>query len=168
MGKAKTNLDMFLQFAGLKGRTDAVDTTRLTETHVKTGLSIRGQLVWLLHLVEEQDEVVPVTGVEGLLHWGVSTIQGLATMPSITDKGCVVRGRTLLSYQTTGMTSRMTPFALHYLPPVPVAAPELSLYVQMSVNHLTWIDIAVNVRLGFTTAPLDAAMYTEIAEVWGW
>jgi hypothetical protein len=44
----------------------------------------------------------------------------------------------------------------------------MSVYVQSATAHSDGNGKPVNLRMGFTTAPLDAAAYTEIAETWGW
>jgi len=55
-----------------------------------------------------------------------------------------------------------------YLPPIPLATPILSVYAASDVDIASLREALIPMRLGFTTAPLDAAAYTEIAEAWGW
>lgn len=158
--------DMFMQFAEIKGTTGAVSNA-LEETKVQTGLTIRGGLLWLVHLVEinfEGDYTANFNGFE----WALSTVSGQSTLPRQGDKGTVSRGRRRLEVITSGGSIYAEPIQMHYLPPIPLAAPTLSLYVLGETNHADGQNKNVDMRLGFTTAALDAKTTLEVAEVWGW
>jgi len=138
----------------------------LMEAEASTGLSIRGGFVWLIHMVQFfflEEIRIPDMKLEIAL----STRKGLPTMPRPQDSGYIA-GRMEAAYAvTTGAWLHGYPLDQHFLPPMPLASPTISAYYQTEgtqgrENAEWWA------RVGFTTAPLTPAVYTEIAEPWGW
>lgn len=161
--------DLFMNFADVSAMTDAANSGSLVEAAVNTGLSIRGQLIWLIHLIEVTFPILDLHG--GTNHqfgMALSTRAGLATMPNIGEGGLIARMTAAMKFTTSGAQMSFTPLVLHYLPPIPLASPQISIYVNTNVDLAGYRAKTIHARLGFTTAPLDAAAYTEIAEVWGW
>lgn len=166
--KAEQTPDIFMQFKVLEIDLDATDSTTLVEAEVHTGLSIRGQLLWLIHLVEFFIPMVATVAFNGVSAV-VSTIQELAVLPDLGDRGTVAWARK--EYDLAGATLGAisdSPQRLAYFPPIPLAAPMLSLYAEGLVDIASMRGRPVIARLGFTTTHLDAASYQELAEVWGW
>jgi len=161
-----TAKDLYMNFVALEGAIDETDATELMEAVINTGLTIRGALIWLIHLVELYIPMPRVTTAR--ITVALSTRQGLAAMPAIGDDGVIVRASHDFHITTSGMQRFLMPLALHYLPPIPIATPQLSLYIQEDTADADLLGAAVAGRLGFTTTALDAAVYTEIAEAWGW
>jgi hypothetical protein len=162
---AVTPLDLYMQFFDMAVRMDPTDSTDLTEAVKPTGISIRGKLAFLVHLIEWSHWF---DGATNVIHMALSTRQGLTVMPSNTDDGVLGRCDRQVTVTTTGGHSEINPVQMHYLPPIPFAAPQLSLYTETLTDVANLRGDFNRVRLGFTTTPLTAAMYTEIAETWGW
>lgn len=166
MGKVVKSADAFLNFATFSGTFDAADSSVLVEIPVNTGLSIRGALIWLMHLVEAHFEFVPaaVTARAAL-----STRQGLVAMPVLGDDGLVALFElTVLFAGAAYAAPIIQPLVQHFLPPIPLATPQLSLYTATGADVAGMRGDKVDLRIGFTTAPLDGAAYVEVAEAWGW
>lgn len=167
MGKEKAR-DLFMQFAAVRVLLDGADSSTLVEGKVPTGLSVRGGLIWLIHQVEWMLPNHLLTQASVELEAAVCTVAGLAAMPQIHEKGVVavdIEGCLLL---TEGMTYFRHPVKDGFLPPVPLAAPNLSIYAKSGVDDANVRGEAVIARVGFTTAPLTNDVYAEIAETWGY
>lgn len=165
MAKSIMPKDAFMNFAVLHADTDASASDTLVEAVLNTGLSIRGMLIWLIHLVEVH---VPMAEIDMEFQYCLSTRQGLASMPDLIDDGVISRGGLQTKLTTSGLAILEKPHAMHYLPPIPIATPQVSLYVRAAPDDASARNKPCDMRIGFTTAPLDAAAYTEIAETWGW
>lgn len=161
--------DMFMNFTDVSVTTDASNSTTLVEGKVNTGLSIRGALIWLVHMIECYMPIKELIGTtaHGMLV-ALSTRQGLVTMPNIGDDGVLSKFYQVYKLSTQGATELHSPLVNSYLPPIPLATPILSVYAASDVDIASLREALIPMRLGFTTAPLDAAAYTEIAEAWGW
>ena len=166
MPRKKGPTDAYMNFKAVEGGTGA-DSDALQEYEETTGLSVRGQLVWLIHKIEWFFDVYFTTNFLSV-NAALSTVSGLSAMPEITDIGCVARVRCGFNMVTSGASRYNEPFTQSFLPPIPLAAPKLNLYVQGAADHADGQNKDVNCRIGFTTTALDSAMYTEIAETWGW
>lgn len=170
MAKFATTKDLYMNFKDVEVDLDSTTSTAtLVEAETDTGLTIRGGLVWLLHLIEwyfsDDAAAASVTQIACL-----STVAGQATMPELTDKGTIAKAQSAFQF-ATGVGFQfglMQPFAQHYLPPIPIASPQICLYAKTNVDNSNLDGDTIRARIGFTTAPLDNAMYTEIAETWGW
>lgn len=165
MGKA-TSKDLYMQFLDVSVLLDGSDIRTLVSGKVDTGLSIRGELAFLIHKIE----VLFATGQDtgGLQTVSLCTLGSLAAMPDLGGQGVLCKAERGLAWATSGITQITGPTALHYLPPLPLAAPEIHVYAQGDTDISALRGQKIEARLGFTTIPLDAAMYTEIAETWGW
>lgn len=161
---AKKPTDIFLQFAAWTLTWPAVSTT-LVEEPKNTGLSVRGGLMWLVHLVELLGAFSSgATNVT--IRAALSIIKGATIMPRPADKGYVAGFSSLSRFTTSGMYEQPLPAVLSYLPPVPIAAPNLSGYI-VSDTDVPGLDAKeLFMRIGYTTEPLDAKGYAEIAETW--
>jgi len=159
--------DLYMQFADVSVDYDSSDSSTLVDAKVDTGLSIRGQLIWLIHLIEimfSSDDAAQTTHQQV----AISTREGLAAMPDLGEAGVLVKAEKQFFFVTSGLALMHQPLALHYLPPIPIAAPSLHVYAQTTIDNSYLRGDTVEIRFGFTTAPLDSKAYTEIAETWGW
>lgn len=165
MTKQNNPTDVFMQFAALAGVWPAV-TTVLTEVALKTGLSIRGGLMWLIHRIEFLTELPRTSDSEVAV--SLSVRDGLVALPQLDDPGCLAELSVSQYYVTSGGNILQLPFAQHFLPPIPLAAPNLSLYFMSSPDQPTLDGTKIRCRVGYTTSPLDAKSYAEIAETWAY
>lgn len=156
--------DVFMQFTGIDGATHLTDATELMEFILQTGLSVRGQFAWLVHLVEVICKL-PVYHAQ-YIDWCLSTVQGQAVMPELNDHGCIAKGRMELHMITSGSVIVPQPQRLQFLPPIPVASSRISLYVYASIDDASIRGKPVILRLGYTTIALEPKVYLEIAETW--
>jgi hypothetical protein len=163
MAKKQVNTDVFLQFAVLEGVWPGVSTD-LSEVTMKTGLSIRGGLAWLIHLIEVWVNQQNTTNIA--VEVALSTIAGLTAMPTPGDKGTVGFFSTHRHLATQGASLKVSPTRHSFLPPVCLASPDLSLYWQASADDATLDGGDVFCRIGFTTTPMEKDLYAEIAETW--
>lgn len=165
MAKAPTPTDVFMQFAAWSLVWPGV-TTVLTEAAIKTGLSIRGGIMWLIHMVEliNVNPSVDANAVDVSL----SVRDGLNVLPQLDDPGCLAQMRQVATLSTNGRSLSLLPHTAHFLPPIPLAAPNLSLYAVSSIDDAALDGDEVVVRVGYTTSPLDARSYAEIAETWAY
>ena len=167
MAKREAPRDLFMNFAGIPAVTHATDSSVVQETQIHTGLSIRGALIWLVHLVEVA--IHEFTANINNVTIAVCTRSGLTVMPDVHDNGVLTKVQARTSgVWASGLAQITNPIRNSYLPPVPLAAPQLSVYTQSSIDHADGRGKDASVRICFTTAPLDAQAYTEIAEAWGW
>lgn len=164
MAKRAPPTDAFMNFKDVTVDLDAADSSALVSNDENTGLSVRGALIWILHLVQVW---LPYkqSAVSSELTYALSTVSGLTSMPSLGDRGLITKMH--IAFFGAG-TLMISPQVQHYLPPIPLAAPQITAYAQTDVNDVPYRGLEIEARLGFTTAPLDAASYTELAEVWGW
>lgn len=162
-----TTRDLYVQFKSIEGVYGANATT-LQEDTVDTGLSIRGGLVWCIHFIEWWTHMGFTSPNLQTYDLVLSTVPGQAALPALGDRGTIgyYSGRTYLNTSGAGLIHQ--PHMQQLLPPVPIAAPQLVLYAQCGADLAGDRNQPFAVRIGFTTAPLSAAMYTEIAETWGW
>ncbi len=168
--------DMFANFFPIEPSVYPVADSTLVSQNFDTGLSIRGGLVWLIHKIEWQIQWKLAADAETIAgaycQCGISTKKGLTTQLFLADEG-------LLDLQElASMAQAVTAAGLQwqfikdrdsegFLPPIPLAAPNLTFYAMSSdVSALlfTW----ASARILYTTMPVDEATYTEIAEVWQW
>jgi hypothetical protein len=164
---AKSPTDIFMQFAAWK-MTWPGTSTDLTEVKKQTGLSVRGGLMWLIHLVELTGFIKPPVVTDVMVTAALSTIAGAAAAPTPADKGYVAGFTSVSTFLTSGMMQSLYPWVQHFLPPVPIAAPSLSAYIHSSADNSSLDGKDVHIRAGYTTTPLDAKAYAEIAETWSY
>jgi len=159
--------DLYMNFLNVDVTTDAADASALESSEINTGLSIRGGLAMLVHKIEIffPDELV--NGV--YLECALSTRKGLTTMPGLNDGGCIAKARRtpILAGAAYGVLVEY-PQTLDFLPPVPLAAPKISLYAAAEADDASYRSKKIEVRIGFTTQPMESKMYLEIAETWGY
>lgn len=166
MGK-KTSTDKFMQFGVIKGvLTSSSDD--LVSANLNTNLSIRGGLAWLIHVVEFIFEGSLFSAAFSSFDMSLSTVKGETVIPDIDDKGVIAFSRFISQYASSGAYNPgAMPKVLSFLPPVPIASPNLTLYGKCSTDAAAMDATAFKCRFGFTTISLDDGMYTEIAETWG-
>jgi len=170
--------DIYMQFFNMPLDVTGSLYTTMFSAEYNTGLSIRGEYFWLIHKVEFFwlfKALLTAAAYQGVLKACVSTRSGLATMPEPEDAGVVSYSRWFLNFGTTGTYDhKADPITERdfFSPPLPLAAPKLSVYLQGengSGSAFTWVaGRKLNVRLGITTAPLTSTMYDEIAEAWAY
>jgi len=159
--------DVFMQFKDFRISLDAADSSTLVTVSFDTGLSVRGQLMWLCHLVEVWNPVRAFANPV-ICEMALSTRAGLAVFPEIGDPGLIFKESHAGHVITTGGQTTRDPHQLRFLPPIPLAAPNLSMYAQMDADEAAYRGVLLTARMGYTTTPLDAGAYVEIAETWGW
>ena len=170
MAKKETSKDLFMQFASIAGVLGAADSSVLQAFQLPTGLSVRGGLLWLVHAVQFFHPMHKslAVGAQGI-RLSLSTHVNEATLPGLEDPGVIavclpflqqITAENAYGYSGPGEDQ-------HYLPPVPLAAPVLTLYAESNADEMNLWSAPVGVRIGYTTSPLDEASYAEIAEVWG-
>jgi hypothetical protein len=169
MAKA-TSRDLYMQFDGAMVTSDGADATTLVSTTIETGLSIRGMLVFLVHQIEVIWQAPQwVSPLAGEPRFALSTVEGLAAMPALNDKGTIAKFHWENYLNTSGAAGGIESHKVrHFLPPVPIAAPSITAYLKFENDAAGWQSSPFEFRICFTTAPIDAGMYTEIAETWGW
>jgi len=165
MAKKEAPRDLYMQFKDVSGQMAASATT-LNEREPAPGMSIRGMLAFLIHKIEIWSPDWGTNTRGGT--FALSTISGLAAMPSLSDKGLLCKVKSDVFFVTNGAGYVESPIQLGYLPPVPLVAPNISMYCIADQAHADINGKEIEARICFTTVPLDAAMYTEIAETWGW
>jgi hypothetical protein len=89
-------------------------------------------------------------------------------MPIAGDDGTIMYCERQTFLTTSGAMDTTWPKRYPFLPPVPIAAPELHLYAMVATNIAALYGDTVHGRFGFTTAPAEVGMALEIHEVWGW
>lgn len=172
-GAGVTPKDMYMNFWASDIPALAASGT-LYSVEFPTGLSIRGELAMLIHLVEWM--IYPAASAEvdagQLVEMGLSTRQGLTAVPAWPDDGCIAEQ--VWKFESRSGAAGI--FALQnycyerqgFLPPIPVAAPVITLYGMKTNDGAPAGTPAVTCRIGFTTIPIDSKLYQEIAETWGW
>lgn len=156
-----------MNFADLSVTLDAANSTTLVEGQFKTGLSVRGQQAWILHSAEVF--FADTGAANNIQEIALCTVGELSTMPDLGDKGVILKMRERLLYAGAAFAQNMLrPMEKNFLPPVPIASPNLSIYAKTGTDEAVLRSEEIQVRLGFTTVPMDAKMVLEIAETWGY
>lgn len=159
--------DLYMNFMSIDVDLDAADSTTVVEQQVNTGLSVRGGLAWLIHLVEIYFTDASVH--QNYLLAALSTRHGETEVPTIFDGGCIAAARRdSFTAGSAYWTFDYQPKQINYLPAIPIAAQSISLYAASETNSATYQGETIEVRIGYTTVELDAKMYLEIAEAWGY
>lgn len=166
MAKADPS-DLYMNFADISVDLDAANSASLVEGQFKTGLSVRGQLAWIVHSIEVYfADAAVATSIQEL---AVCTVGELATMPDLGDKGVIHKCRERLLYAGAAFAAAVyRPYGKEFLPPVPLASPNLSVYAKTAADDANLRGETIEVRLGFTTVPMDSKLVLEIAETWGY
>jgi len=154
---------MYMNFKAIEVSLNGSDTTTVVEEQVPTGLSVRGLLIWQIHQVEwfsDQSEA------DCEIRAALSARTGLVGVPLLGDDGVYAWWARQTKLVTEGIHESLMPFHQPFLPPVPLAAPAISLYARTLADVAALQGTIVRVRIGYTTAPLDANAYLEIAETW--
>lgn len=158
--------DVFMQFADLVGVWPG-NTTAVSEVKMQTGLSVRGGLMWLIHKVSllMRGHAIGYSQFSAAL----TTVPELGAVPFYGDKGTIEAWLSALAgAPSAGLAQDPFPRSSHFLPPLPLAAPSLSFYFATADDD-SYLDTSqIGVRIGYTTAPLDAKSYAEIAEAWAY
>lgn len=165
MPKEPKPTDVFMQFAAFSGVWPGV-TTVLSTADLKTGLSIRGGIMWLIHMVELITAAPNLNGIH--VQVSLSVRDALTVFPKLDDPGVLAHMEMEAHFNTSGRMIWGFPMVSHFLPPIPLAAPNLSLYWQSSADDAGLDGEDVIARVGYTTSPLDAKAYAEIAETWAY
>lgn len=171
MAKKETSGDLFMQFKSLKGKTNATDSETMAGIDFATGLSVRAPLLWLVHKLEFDFDLATMmtTPDEHVVQVALSTIAGLTVMPRIGDHGIIGIMDMVCGHGAVGNEGGFTmrsPETIDYLPPIPIAAPNLTIYVRAAPDVAALRSTYHEVRIGFTTAPIEKDAYAEISEVW--
>lgn len=165
MSQNTTPSDLYMNFLDASVTLGA-DSSVLAQSEVSTGLSIRGQLAFLIHLVQFQPVAIG-QGVTADLACCVSTRADLTTMPDLGANGTIDKWFMDLDHAALGTDRMIGPWNHNFLPPIPVAAPKIVTYAKASVNNAVFQNKKINVRIGYTTVKIDSKLYTELAETWG-
>lgn len=156
-----------MQFAAQEIATDAADANALQEVVIPTGLTISGDFAWLIHSFEfELAEFFGVVVADARVRLGLSVQQGLAAMPEIVDAGCIHQFDTNIIRDGVGPEFMVNPFEKVWLPPVIIAAPRISLYLEVIPDAAEWRALTSRMRLGYTTIPIDTKAYYELLQTW--
>lgn len=164
MAAAQKPTDVFMQFASWS-LTWAPVTTTVVEEPKNTGLSVRGGLMWIIHMIDITGVFVPIVHGNTIFAC-LSTVSGATVQPTAGDKGYLGGFSHTLSAPAAGATNSSLPESIHYLPPVPVASPNISGYISGEFDDTSLDGRTMHIRVGYTTTPLDAKSYAEIAETW--
>lgn len=163
MAKSDRPKDLFMNFATVEATWPAV-TTVLTEQRHGTGLTIRGGDMWIIHMIEFH-MVIPFVSAS-IAKLVLSTVKGAATIPNAGDKGFIAGASLEYFLNTNGGGILKQPDVQHLLPPMPLASPNVSLYIVSEADDAALDGQTVYARIGYTTVPMDPKAYLEIAETW--
>lgn len=161
---AVTPSDMYMNFLDATVTLDSANSSTLESTEIATGLSIRGGLAFLIHLVEI---VWPDVQADDHLLAGLSTKSGETSVPSLGDTGCISSFAMNYERVTQGINRCPQTQQLSYLPPIPLASPKIVAYAATNADDAQARSKVVHIRIGFTTVKIDNRLYTELAETWG-
>ena len=166
-----SSADIFMNYVGVETNFEAAAST-VGETQIMTGLTLQAGTIWLIHewQIHSAWAFGSLSGIGAL--YGLSTRQGLTTFPSLVDPGCIdVMELTGDAAPTPANVYRGNPIQnvmrRQFQPALPIVTPRISLYLQESFPGTAFDGQSVDMRIGFTTARLDAESWREVAEVWG-
>ncbi|GAG78189.1 unnamed protein product, partial [marine sediment metagenome] len=157
--KDDTPADLFMQFKSLEVLTDVSDSETLVEAPFATGLSVRAPLLWLIHQVEFMIPIADWMSLpdEHALSVAVSTLQGLTAIPDLGAHGTIAKYETALSHGAGADEgfAIASPVKSAFLPPVPIASPNVSVYCRVAPDSAIIRGKKIEIRIGFTTAPVE-------------
>lgn len=159
--------DQFLNFLDLTSKFNAADSSNIEETTWNTGLSIRAGLAFLIHQLEVIFQPFDASN-EQILMLATETGKTSLGLTHYGDRGVMCMARSRWRVYTQGGGALNQPHVLRWLPPFPIAAPQIVTYLQTSLDEAGLRGQPVGIRLGYTTTEVDGAMYAEIAETWGY
>lgn len=160
--------DLYAQVFDMRVVVNTENSTALNEAPHSTGLSVRGNHAWLIHSINLWTHSPVFLPAAHAVYATVCTVKGMAQIPTPGDPGVVHYFAAGLQYVTEGMTYWKEPMEDRFLPPIPLAAPNISLYVKTSLDTVSLRGIPIIARLHFTTVPMTPEIWTEIAETWAY
>jgi hypothetical protein len=155
--------DIYMNFYNLSVTTETV-ATALAEGQHHTAMGPSMNIAWEIHSAEVF--FPPIAAVTAEIVVAVSTRRGLAAMPELNDKGLVALWRMSHLFSGSVGATQREPQKQNWLPPMLLAAPNLSVYAQASVDTSWTDDAPIPVRIGFTMVTLDTPLYQELFQTW--
>lgn len=159
--------DVFMQFFKADLKTDAANSGNLEEVEYETNLSIDSYYAWAIHKIETTYANMRACAADNCLKLALSTRQGAASFPALTDAGTIMFCGIGLIYQTSGVSFYMLPNIQDWLPPIILAASKISAYAESIADDAALQDQTIPCRINYTTVPLDEKNFIEIAQTWG-
>lgn len=156
--------DLFTQFWPIVATLNASNSSTLVEKATKTNLSIRGTFIWLIHAIEWVATFNEPTAI--IQRGALSKHADLTAIPDLTDPGCLAEFSMVGGIATEGAVMNAFPILQRFLPPFPFAAGNISLYVKTQADSANWRGKSLRARIHYTTIPVEADLYIELAETW--
>lgn len=156
--------DLYAQFFTFHAQLHPSESDQLVEVSKSTGMSVRGEFIWLVHKIEWISEQVEPTSIH--LYASLSTRKGLTVRPKLSDVACLSMYQLSSGINQTGAITEVQPHQIGILPPVALAAPNISLYVRTLADSANWRGKSIWCRIHYTTLPMAPALWVEIAETW--
>ena len=162
--------DQFLNFFVLTKPSQAAATT-LSTADFNTGAGVATMLAWRIHKIEWYNEGSFSGAADGnAMEVGISTRKSLTVLPSLTDKGTIAVFRLVATVYGagTGMTYVEYPKVQDFLPPMLIATPNISIYIDCTADFAGMQSKTQFVRIGFTSQKLTESAYREVFEPWNY
>lgn len=162
--------DTYMNFFTMEVTSNA-NATVLEVENYNTGAGVATLLAWRIHCIEWWSDHDWTAGANGTKYrLAVSTRKDLTAFPELIDKGTIAVYEDVFSMwgAGTGHLVARWPLKVDYLPPMLVASPNFSFYVQAETNPAGFNSQANYVRIGFTTEKLTESAYREIFETWNY
>lgn len=156
--------DTYLNFFSLEVTANA-GADDLASNNQNTAAGPSTQVAWRIHLIEFLPHME--FAATSILNIALSTRKGQSSIPELTDKGTVAVFRVHNKAVTSGIVRDGMPRMYSYLPPIIIAAPNLTVYCQCTTDDSAQRLAKHEVRIGFTAVSItDSGVYNELFQTW--
>ena len=159
---------IFMNFATIDSEFAVPTTTVLVERTLSTGMTPFSDRPWgwVVHKIEIEIANISQVDASNNILMALSTRQGLAAMPMLTDVGTIWKGGYMATLDTNGKAGSPLPMTTEYLPGILFATPEISLYLATAVQNTDLDGTPVGIRIGFLTVPMTQQRWNEVNQTW--
>lgn len=161
--------DIYANFMTILAHFDATDSSAVEETTIDTGMTPFSSTPWGMSIAKVQVYIDDIRNLDAinLAACAISTQQGLAALPEVSDYGCIEKfAVNTLSAAAAGNGTVTAPWSELYIPTILVAAPKISVYCATAVDDANLQGTEVHVRIHFLSVPMTTSAWQEVAATW--
>lgn len=145
--------------------TFGADASLLVSANHNTSAGPSSKQAWRIHAIEWMWQ--GVRGAYNRTEFVISTRKNLAALPQITDMGSVAKlQKKCASAGAAFLYIDTQPFVQTFLPPMIIAASNLTLYAKSSAADAQANSTKVEARLLYTMVDLTSDIYSELFQTW--
>lgn len=156
--------DLYTQFFVVTNSTDASNSTTLTHTRQSTGLSIDGNRFWLIHAIDYDYTITHAAS--NRMRSSLAVTDTFTAFPEMDQPGVIDVNKFHATIVTQGISVDDWVRTANFLPPIPIANPNITLYNNTSVDNVAHRNVETHARIRYTTIPANQATILEVSQLW--